>query len=176
MLLDNFPYLSVTESHKLIAKHYGNLLSQSMRHHHKNYDDWCNVQGMLGEVALAHLLGCLPAWRKHKDTTSNLESKWDDGFDMEYQGLRIDCKVLGFRNPNAIQGLGIFRGDHNGADIYVQMLINQNELYREKGINSIDWIDKIWCAGFIEADEFKERYNGRLRYPIKDLKPITLLS
>lgn len=166
----------MTESHKIIAKHYANLLGDSMRFHNKDTDDWRNAQGMIGEVALAQMLDCLPKWRRHKDETSNIKLDWDGGFDLESRGHRIDCKVVAFRNSGAIERLGLFVGDHGGCDLYVLMLINENELHREKGLDSIDWIDKIWCAGWIDRKSITQRQNGKLRFPVRNLRHLNELS
>lgn len=162
----------MNESHKLIAKHYARLLGESMRFHGKDTNDWRNAQGMLGEVALAHMLKCIPAWREHKERTSKIQLSWDGGFDMEHDSHRIDCKVVAFRNPHVLDRLGLFVGDHDGCDIYVQMIIDESEFRREKCLDSIDWIDKVWCVGWINRKSITQRFNGKLRFPFNQLRRI----
>lgn len=176
MILNDLPFVRALNSHKLIAKHYAKLQSKSMKHNHKDYDDFRNAQGFLGEVILAQMLDCLPSWRILKDEATALEKTWDGGFDLEYKDTRIDVKTTAFRNPNAIDKLNVFCGCHGGSDIYIQMLFDESEFRRENGLNSIDWINKVWCAGYAEAGRFSTAPNGRLKFPIKDLTPITYLG
>jgi len=171
-MLNDLKWVRVIEPHRTIARQFAHMQGLSMKHHGKDYDDWRNVQGMLGEVVLAQMLGCLKTWREHKVETLALDAAWDGGYDMAFNNVRIDCKTIAFRNPNKVADLHLYRGDHEGCDVYAAMLINEAELMREKDLHSIDWIDKVWCAGWINRNSFTQRHMGRLRFPFKGLQRI----
>jgi hypothetical protein len=167
-MLNNYEKIKICPAHLIVTKHYAKQLIQSMAFHGKPTHESRITVGILGEVVLAQLLGTLKNWRQHKELTKN--NSWDGGYDLMYNNYKIDCKTLQFRNPSAIPNLNLFKKSHNLADIFVQILIDENILLPERGIHCIDNVPIVWCAGWTYLNNFNQnKVLIKNLYPIKDL-------